>query len=156
MAEKNAKGFLKALNENPEILDYLKQYQLPEGRDKEDGIIDVAAHFGYAFSKDELIGEIKQLRDASAAAGEAAKTAVQEMKPEELDAVAGGKTYKEGDVTECDYTGVCWGVPIIREKNCQYTFIPKENCWHNDACDFSYRWYDQNRCDSTAKLFQTY
>jgi hypothetical protein len=51
MAEKNAKEFLEALNEGAEILAYMEEYQLPEGKDKEDGLVDVAAHFGYVFRR---------------------------------------------------------------------------------------------------------
>lgn len=156
MAEKNVREFLEAMNGNPEILDYMKGYQLPEGKDKEDGLIDVAAHFGYAFSKEELLSEIESIKGAAAAAGEAASAAVNEITPEEMDAVAGGRTYKEGDVVSCDETGVCWGVPIIRDRNCKGSFIPGENCWYDDACDVGLRWYDNNHCDKSAKLFQSY
>ena len=151
MAEKNAKEFLDALNAGYEILDYMKEYQLPEGMDKEDGLVEVAAHFGYVFSKEDLISEIKRLSGETAASSDAASAAVKEMPEEEMDKVAGGYEL-EDTVTSCKKDPMCCGVPKLRHKNCEHTFVTAENCWYNDACDAALRWYGGNYCHASMRF----
>ena len=151
MAEKNAKEFLEALNEGAEILAYMEEYQLPEGKDKEDGLVEVAAHFGYGFSKEDLLSEIERLAGVTAAASDAASAAVKGMPAEEMDKVAGG--YELEDTTpSCKSKGMCVGVPKFRQKNCKDTYVRGENCWYNDACDAALRWYGGNYCHASMRF----
>ena len=52
--KKSAKDFLDAISGNAEIREYLETYQLPEGKDQEDCLMEVAAKFGYECTKEEL------------------------------------------------------------------------------------------------------
>ena len=45
---------MDAISGNAEIREYLETYQLPEGMDQEDCLMEVAAKFGYECTKEEL------------------------------------------------------------------------------------------------------
>ena len=75
---------MDAISGNAEIREYLETYQLPEGMDQEDCLMEVAAKFGYECTKEEL-----------KAAMAAAEDAVREISPDELAQVAGGSCAAE-------------------------------------------------------------
>ena len=86
---------MDAISGNAEIREYLETYQLPEGMDQEDCLMEVAAKFGYECTKEELkeayAGKVEELKAAMAAA----EDAVREISPDELAQVAGGSCAAE-------------------------------------------------------------
>ena len=151
MANSNAAQFLKALSESAEIKAYLQHYTLPEGMDNEDGLVAVAAHFGYEISKEELVKAFDKKAEKLDSARQAAEKAISELSLDDLDNVAGGDGV---------YVGVanCLGTPTpavyveeeLGEKhdNCRFSFRDKENCWLEDACDITFMGYLDYVCNN--------
>lgn len=148
--EKTKAGlFLDALSENAEIQAYLQGYALPEGVDKDDALLDIAKHFGYEITKEELAGEAAQRRETLDTARQTAEKEVEELSADDLDKVAGGSGIGVAN---------CLGTPKTVEFNegdypdCKYTYKDKENCWLNDACDCAIYMYEDYNCNSTQKM----
>jgi hypothetical protein len=64
-----AEEFLKAFRENPEIRAYTEGHVLPEGKTYEDGLAELAKHFGYDVPKEEPGEALRAWKERSAKAG---------------------------------------------------------------------------------------
>lgn len=131
MEKNQAKQFLDALSGNAEIREYMKAHALPEGAAKEDALVDVAAHFGYAITKEDLAKEVARRSEAADAARKTAEKEIKALSDNELDSVAGGKDHS----------------------NCHDTFKNFENCWWEDGCDVAYNQYPTYICHITTNIF---
>ena len=118
------------MNKDGEIRAYLQDYTLPEGMKKEDAMVEIARHFGYDITKEELIESSRARCKALEEAGQAAEKAVEELSVDQLDSVAGGKD----------------------NENCKDTFKDQENCWWEDGCDVNYNTYSGYNCNKLQKL----
>ena len=126
----SAREFLKAINENAEIREYMKAHALPEGAAKEDALADVAAHFGFEFTKEDLLEASRCIKDELKAAASEAEAAIKEIPLDQLDMVAGGKDHS----------------------NCKDTFKNFENCWWEDGCDVALNNYVTYLCHITSNI----
>ena len=145
-----AKAFLNALSENADVRAYMADYALPEGMDKEEGLIAVAAHFGYEITKEDLIKACEKHTGELDAARQAAEKEVEELSMDDLDKVAVG---------DGSYVGVanCLGTPTPavyvedielgeKHENCKFSYRDRENCWLGDACDITFMGYIDYVC----------
>lgn len=123
---KNSAGeFLNALREDEEIRKYMKGCVLPEGTAREDALADVAAHFGYEVTKEELAEAIRSKEEALKAAAAETEAGIRKIPLDDLDQVAGGKKEHE---------------------ECEDTFKNFENCWWEDGCDVALNVYPRYIC----------
>lgn len=120
----NATEFLNAINENEEIRKYMESYVLPEGVAKEDALVEVAAHFGFELTKEELEEAARLRQEELKAAASDAEAAISELSLDQLDQVAGG-----GD-----------------RPDCSSSYENKENCWFSDGCDHIVNHYSEYEC----------
>lgn len=139
--------FLEELSENAEVREFYGAYRQPEGADKEDGILAVAEHFDYHFTKEDLKAAMDTMAERSKAARQAAEAAVTSLSADDLDAVAGGnKTVNGKEVNVCDQTGACFYGELLGSPECADTYVDEENCWSNDGCDVVYNKYSGYSC----------
>jgi hypothetical protein len=110
-----ADEFLKALRENPEIRAYAESHELPEGKSYEDGLAELAKHFGFDVAKEELGDALKAAREKIREGRIAAEDAIRELDTDEIAKVVGGA---KGNA------------------RCEETFEYDENCWKCDKCNF--------------------
>ena len=139
MEKNKAELFLDALRENAEVRAYMADYAIPEGMDKENGLIAVAAHFGYEITKEELEAALEKQAGVLDAARQAAEAAVEELSVDDLDNVAGG-----GGVGVANQ-----GLKKPEKENdeCKSTYQDAENCWYNDGCDNVNNMYTDYLCN---------
>ena len=88
-------------------------------------LADVAAHFGYEVTKEELAEAIRSKEEALKAAAAETEAGIRKIPLDDLDQVAGGKKYND---------------------NCKDTFKHKENCWWEDGCDIAVNQYPTYIC----------
>lgn len=139
----SAVEFLNAIHEDPEIRKYMKGCALPEGTAKEDALVDVAAHFGYEITKEELEEAARRRQEELIAASSEAEAAIRELQPDELDQVAGGEVIIRDETSEA---GTIKGRPKKWLPECEVTYEHAENCWWDDGCDAAFNIYTHYIC----------
>ena len=132
MANNQVEQFLKALSENEEVRAYRADYALPEGVEKEDALVDIAAHFGYEITKDDLVKACEKQAGELAAVRQVAEKEVRELSVNDLDNVAGG------------------GIIDVKKEHdeCRANYKNEENCWLVDGCDINIYMYTDYLCNT--------
>ena len=108
-----AEEFLKAVREDPEIREYIKDHALPEGMSDSEALTALAGQFGFDVTAEELSAAINARKAEISSAKASAEEAVNKLDLNDLDKVAGGK----GD------------------PRCKKVFEHYDNCWGTDRCD---------------------
>ena len=119
MEKNKAEQFLADLSKNAEIRKYMEDYTIQEGTEKEEALADVAAHFGYEITKEDLVKAIEKQAAERDEARQAAEREVVELSTDDLDTVAGGGILEKNKHND----------------DCDFTYKDGENCWFTDACD---------------------
>ena len=131
MTNEKVREFLKYVKTNPEAQEKLSGLPKPEG---EEAIIQwyaqAAKLLGYDVTESDLRGLLaEQEKERTSRTDDAAKK-IETLPDDEVDQVAGG------------------GYGGTSKPNCHDTYLDRENCWFDDACDQNINLYKDYLCHS--------
>ena len=120
------KKTIEAMAADPKVQELLEGTPKPEDQEGEIRVYaDIAAQLGYDITEEDMKTYLEKASELIAGRTDEASNGIIELPDEFLDKVAGGGK---------DYP------------TCLDTYKTRENCWHNDGCDWIYHHYVDYLC----------
>lgn len=130
MEEEKKMELFGQFRKDPKLREAIEKTGIPEDTEETIKMLaGLAQEFGYALSGEDILDALSAAEKQRKADTEKTVEQIERLADDDLTPVAGGKYYKD----------------------CEDTYLDKENCFRTDGCDQHYNMYPEYVCNSNRR-----